>query len=259
MSSSSGAAAKIEVAPAGVVGKTIASNYRLELTTGKTRRGAPLTPEDRAMRISALRARAATLRGRYKQELLDVLGKLEQGVADLKEQSAAQHTEAMKEFDGLHAKVDGMAGDLKVVQKVAALLTDNTPPQMRDGQTWAERQVELQNRKRTFDIELAAVKARALEEKKAESLQSRKEAGLMQLQLAGINLEEMSVDAARAALDDLKAANRAKEQALEADLRKRRAQETREAKKAAKKARTQGEVETGGAVPLGDGLGGFSN
>jgi hypothetical protein len=256
MSSSSGAA-KIEVAPAGVVGKVLACYYRQELATGQTRRGAPLTPEDRAMRISALRARAATLHARYKKELLDEMDKIEQGVEELKKQSAEQHTEAMKEFDGLHAKVDGMAGNLKVMEKVAALLTENTPPKMCEGQTWAERQLELQNRKRAFDIELAVVRMKAAEEKKAESQQSRLEVGLMQQQLLGVNLEELPVEAARAALGDLKKANRAKEQALEVDIRKRRAQETKEAKMAAKKARTEGAVETGGAVPPGDGHGGF--
>jgi hypothetical protein len=146
--------------------------------------------------------------------------------------------------------------------KVAALLTENEPPPMKEGQTWYERQVELQNRKRVFDIELSAVKVKKEEEQRERWLQHRREAVAMQVQLVGVNLDKLSVEEAKEKLAEFKKAHRQQMQCLEADLRKRKVEEAVEAAKA-KKARKKGakEAENGteGSPAAGDGLGGFSN
>jgi hypothetical protein len=59
--------------------KAMAAHYKEELLTNKIRgSGRTLTPEERAMRFTALRARAEFLKGHWKKEALDELARIEQ-------------------------------------------------------------------------------------------------------------------------------------------------------------------------------------
>ncbi len=69
------------------VKKSMAAHYKRELESGKIRgTGRALTAEERAHRFAVLRARAEFLRGRYRNDLLDELKKLEEaGVPPVQE------------------------------------------------------------------------------------------------------------------------------------------------------------------------------
>jgi uncharacterized protein YhaN len=70
----------------------------------------PRAQEESAEHISALRQRTQTIRGKYKQELLDERSKAETKLEEVTRQSEAQHDAQMEQVDGLHAKIDELSG-----------------------------------------------------------------------------------------------------------------------------------------------------
>jgi hypothetical protein len=132
--------------------KNAAYHFRQELLTGM-KRGSdlPLTKEEKVERISALRQRASTLRGKYKEDLLRELGVVESQLGALREQAATHHDESMEQLAGLHAKVDEMAGS--GMEFLRSLDTGALMPRPA-GQTDAERVRLLRALKRAADNEL---------------------------------------------------------------------------------------------------------
>jgi hypothetical protein len=234
----------------------MAQHYKRELRTGKSRHtDLVLTPEERAVRIAALRKWGSGLSARYARDLKKDLEGFEKSLEDLKTQAAEHHKkseehhqESMEQLGGLHTKIDAMGGGMQAMTAVAALLTDNEVPPLKEGQTMQERMRQLQNRKRVYDIELSNVKVKAEKEKREEWLQQRRDGAAMQMELVGANLDSMSVDEAKEKLAEFKKMNRQIEKGFEADLRKRRVEEAIEARKA-QKAKGANEAENGISRP----------
>ncbi len=74
--------------------KAMAAHYKEELLTNKIRgSGRTLTPAERAMRFTALRARAEFLKGHWKKEALDELARIEQAAVQPEQEQAAVQPE----------------------------------------------------------------------------------------------------------------------------------------------------------------------
>jgi hypothetical protein len=224
--------------------KSMACMMRKELVDGVSRYShRPLELAERRQRIAALRTYVMTLAPRYQRALREELEGFERSIEELKTQSAVQHaavqeraaanhSEALEQFAGLHAKLDEASGIMQPVAAFAALLSDGTVPALKEGQTMLQRTRQLQNAKRALDIELSNCRDLAEQERRETYIRQRTDGAAMQLLLTGSSLDSLPVDEAKVKLAEFKQMNRQIEKGFDADLRARRAEEAKEAAKA---------------------------
>jgi hypothetical protein len=148
-----------------VISDRMAAHYRRELRTGKSRQGAgdrDLTPEERAVRIAALRRWGGGLKARFQRDLKAELEGFEKGLEELKKQAAdhheaamaqssRHHDEALEQLAGVHAKLDELSGSGGAFLQS---LDSGAPMPRPAGQTDAERLRLLRALKRTADNEI---------------------------------------------------------------------------------------------------------
>jgi hypothetical protein len=147
----------------GEMSRFMASVVKQELSSGLSRRSKrPLTADERAQRIAALRTYGLTLKPCYQRELQKAIDGFDKDLQALKSQAiahheaamaqgAAHHEEALEQLAGVHAKLDEMSGSGAAFLQA---LDSGAPMPRPAGQTDAERLRHLRALKRAADNEI---------------------------------------------------------------------------------------------------------